>query len=556
MKGCECRYNHTLKMKQFKEYTALVSKYYHTLKYLELKQTLGRIFARILRQYYLKRKINISDAKGKLNYKVKYLTHDPWNSRNELLKNNFTFLNITKKFEHKINWQEQNISLLWNYHLNYFNYLYLLNKKEKISLCYNWIKSNQNKNSVGWMPYPLSLRIVNWCKENFEDSFIENSLFEQVSLLYHTVEFYHPGNHLLENARALIFGGLYFSRYKQGDKWFKKGMQIFEKEISRQVLDDGSFFELSPMYHSIVLEIYLDIVNIYPAMLNDKTHIDRINKMCDYLISVTHPNGNIVLFNDSSEEIAQPVKDLICYAEELLDVKPKVKFNFENSGTYVYKSKNIYLAIDGGEIGPNNLPAHSHSDIFTYELSIGENKIIVDSGTYNYEADKNREYFRSNIAHNTICIDKVNMAECWDKFRVARRYKPENVSFERNPDGFVFNGEFKGYSKLLGERLCIRRNIRCDETKRIITFNDYVEGKGKHLTESFIHIHPDFKYSVEKNSIKIYNGKVISEIEVNSKFRIESHFYSPKFSVKFQNPVIILYENNDIPVKLNYKIHY
>ena len=44
-------------------------------------------------------------------------------------------------------------------------------------------------------------------------------------------------------------------------KWLKKGLKIYQQQVNEQILDDGAHFELSPMYHSIILEDMLDIIN-------------------------------------------------------------------------------------------------------------------------------------------------------------------------------------------------------------------------------------------------------------------------------------------------------
>ena len=69
------------------------------------------------------------------------------------------------------------------------------------------------------------------------------------------------GNHLIANAKALIYAGVFF-KGKEADDWLKAGLGILDDEIVEQVLEDGGHFELSPMYHSIILEDILDLLNV------------------------------------------------------------------------------------------------------------------------------------------------------------------------------------------------------------------------------------------------------------------------------------------------------
>lgn len=123
----------------------------------------------------------------------------------------------------------------------------------KLNSWQDWIKKCSINNKVAWHPYVLSLRIINICKLNINNEIISKNLYQQTSFLYKNLEYYHPANHYLENARALIFAGIFFNRLGEADKWFVKGIEIYEKEIHKQVLADGVYFEKSVMYHAIIL---------------------------------------------------------------------------------------------------------------------------------------------------------------------------------------------------------------------------------------------------------------------------------------------------------------
>ena len=67
------------------------------------------------------------------------------------------------------------------------------------------------------------------------------------------------------NAKALVFAGLFFGgRCEQGEaaRWLAAGFKIAEREFAEQVRPDGSHFEQSPMYHALMVEDALDLINI------------------------------------------------------------------------------------------------------------------------------------------------------------------------------------------------------------------------------------------------------------------------------------------------------
>ncbi len=66
---------------------------------------------------------------------------------------------------------------------------------------------------------------------------------------------------MLANAKALVFAGLWFEG-PEADRWLETGLSIYARELPEQILDDGAHFELSPMYHAIILEDLLDLINV------------------------------------------------------------------------------------------------------------------------------------------------------------------------------------------------------------------------------------------------------------------------------------------------------
>jgi uncharacterized heparinase superfamily protein len=401
----------------------LLSKYYHTVSHLYFNQIFGRILYNIKRKIGLIRTVTPQkEVSGFINPKIPFLLHDPSNNYRDIEKGIFRFLNVSMNLGKPINWNIKSASLLWEYNLHYFQYLSLLPSGLKNELCKQWIHNNKSIKEVGWNPYPLSLRIVNWIKAGIEQPDVIYNLYKQASYLHRSVEYFYSGNHLLENARALIFAGTFINRKHESLKWKETGLTILRSELHEQVLNDGGYYERSPMYHALMLELVLDIINILEQEHPDRPFlIKTAQRMSDYLISVTHPTGNIALLNDATEEIAPPTEQIMQYINRLTGYKPICKVAFPETGYFLFNKDPIYCVIDGAPVGPDHLLAHAHADIFSYELSFEKKKVIVDSGVYEYQKGAMRDYVRSTRAHNTVCIDGVDQVECWDRFRVARR---------------------------------------------------------------------------------------------------------------------------------------
>lgn len=486
-----------------------------------------------------------------------FLQHDCWNSREALQKGRFCFLNRVEPLGRPVDWQAAKPPKLWQYNLHYFNYLYLLTPEEQREICLDWVRANPAAQGTGWQPYPTSLRLVNWCKAQLDDGELLRSMYQQAAFLYRHMEAHHPGNHLLENARALIFAGSSFAGQGEADAWFDRGLQIYRRETPVQVLADGGYFERSPMYHALMLAGYLDILNILPAAKQEPWLADAAKRLSDFLFSVTGPEGDIALFNDSTREIAPPSRELLDYARRLLGQGAEKKALFAESGYFIHESAAVYLIIDGGAISPDYLPSHAHADIFSYELSLHDKLFIVDAGVFEYEAGEMRDYVRSTRAHNTVCVDGRDQAECWGSFRVARRYPPGAVRFDRTGYRSRFQGSFDGYAKLIGDDIRHHRTITCDEERREMVVEDVIEGRGEHLLESCIHLHPDVEVTAAGSRVFLQRDGVRCVIEAQGHdLRIEDSWYCPEFGLQQKNRMLVIGGRLALPTGLSYRIDF
>ena len=537
------------------------SLYFHTLKFVYPFQIYKRIYALIQKKCIPYFPPHLKDEYFQnigLSPQTHFLNHDAWNCTEKILHGKFCFLNDNADLGSPICWQVPNKPMLWQFYLHYFHYLYLLNPEQQETLCLGWIKANPI-GSLGWHSYPLSLRIVNWCKANLQNKECLQSLFQQANFLFHHLETYHPGNHLLENAKALIFAGQFFSNSSYGKKWQAKGIQIFRQETPNQVLADGGYFERSPMYHALMLEAYLDLVNILskenPKLAHDLKK--TASQMTAFLEATTHPNGMLALFNDSTHEVAPQTSKILKYASLLVGASPS-KDCFPKTGFWTYRTDDFYFIIKAGLIAPNHLPAHAHADLFSYELSIAGDPIVVDAGVFEYQAGKMRDYVRSTKAHNTFCVNQQDQAECWASFRIARRYPPKNVTWKSDLNGFEFSGEFLGYSQLLGKKIKCHRKIDCSILNRHFIVTDTFTGTGEFLLESMIHFDHRLKINTRHdNNISIEGEHAKLHFSTTKGLLTqETTWRCPQFGLKHESIAFVVSAQQQIPVSLQYKLNF
>ncbi|MDC8447894.1 MAG: heparinase II/III family protein [Nitrospira sp.] len=473
---------------------------------------------------------------------------------------------------------------LWRYNLHYFDYLHDPQRsfENKCFLITDWIQHNPPGTEDAWEPYTVSLRIVNWIKfflsirvtccedksENLPKREWLGSLHQQALWLEHNIEYHILANHYLKNGIALFFAGMYFEGV-DADRWLKKGLRILREELKEQFLVDGGHFERSSMYHSICLVDYLDVLNLArnsPAAISCEIADEFTGKSTtalDFLSSICLPDGAIPLFNDSAFGIAPTPRQIFEYAERVIGYKVPSPSNslvvsaFESSGYYVCRKAGDMIIVDCGPIGPDYQPGHAHCDTLSYELTIDGQRVVIDSGVFDYEPSQERRYARSTRAHNTVMVDGEEQSEIWGVFRVARRAKPVQGYIDKTGhESVLFEGAHDGYRRLTGKLIHRRRISYEGQGSWVIT--DVLEGNGTHRMESFVHIHPDFTivpsgedvFGIERD------GEAIAVIEALSACRmeIEQGCYFPEFGLSRKNPVLAFSCSGEVPLQLSYRI--
>lgn len=352
---------------------------------------------------------------------------------------------------------------LWRYHLHYFDDLNAYDSKSRGLWHEAWLERWLNEFPPGavdaWDPYPTSLRIVNWIKWELSghgplSESLRQSLAVQTRWLMQCLEYHLLGNHLLANAKALVFAGAYFGG-TEGDAWLRLGEEIYAAQLPEQILADGGHFELSPMYHAIILEDLLDVANVlrtYDFTRSNLPGNGRIAAMRRWLAAMIHPDGQISFFNDAAFGQAAEPSELQAYAERLgYGAAPQIAdgvTHLAESGYVRYQKGDTALIADVGRIGPDYLPGHAHADTLSFELSVYGCRCLVNSGTSEYGVGPERLRQRGTAAHNTLVIDGQDSSEVWSGFRVARRAKPLGVVVETTPEGCLIRASHDGYARL------------------------------------------------------------------------------------------------------------
>jgi hypothetical protein len=473
----------------------LIGLYFRTLRHLTFKQVYYQIAYR-LKKIVFKSK-SMSDHLAKVEQSLQLLPSIP-SPRSYLGNGTFVFLHQKKVFREKIEWDFIDFDKLWAYNLNYFDFLHQpqISIQEATLLIDDFCREAASRKE-GTEPYPISLRGINWIKfftyHQINDSRYNTVLYSHYYSLAKSIEYHLLGNHLLENGFSLLFGAYYF----RNEEFYKKSVAILRHELEEQILKDGAHFELSPMYHQILLFRLLDCINLTrhnPWHADENFHkflALKAQKMLGWIQAITFTSGDVPMVNDAAFGISPSSNDLLNYSKTL-GLYSQTQ-SLSESGYRLIRLGSIELFVDIGNIGPDYIPGHAHSDTFNFIIYIGGLPVIVDTGISTYSRNQKRLTERSTESHNTVKINECNQSEIWASFRVGRRAKVIHTNEGTTEISAIHNGyQFLG--------ILHQRTWQWKENT--VEIRDSISGKSdKYSCVAYFHFHPDRKVHLQDNSI-------------------------------------------------------
>lgn len=567
---------------------------YRTVKDLQPVQVSSRIFLASkakVRQFVRPRvrdyNVRISTLRP-ITLELQWLARPGYIKRaDDCISGRFSFLNRTVQFPGKIDWNSSREPRLWSFNLNYCGVVldlacayrktgddrYLQGLSEHIL---SWICANRILTGNPWTPYTASVRAVNWilaCSQvwdELEPRFVHalaSSLLNHLNFIRANLEFDVGCNHLFENIKALIIGGIFLGPNEAGKPFLQQGQRLLMEQIENQILQDGGHCERSPMYHAIVLEDLLIIRHAYSATgLERPVLLDScISRMAAFLRGLVLPNGELPLFNDSVRDLARPPSELLRWAYEVVggeDPCSERLLIFPSTG-YVRCRNAIgdVLVFRFGPPGPVYQPGHAHADTLSFVLCKADGtEVLIDPGVSDYEPGRWRGYFRSTLAHNTVRVDAMDSTEVWGVFRAGRKANTLAYGCKELGSAVHVFGEHDGYSRLAGQPVHRRDVYFFDDGSLVVL--DTLNGRGVHDVEVLLHYSPDCSVSIDSADIIVVNaGNHRMCLRFLVKGRLSVHrgqlepilgWYAPRFGQKIPSPTVKWFKRVELPFRCGF----
>lgn len=368
-------------------------------------------------------------------------------------------------FANEINWQAQPWDdPEWTFMLNRHHYwldlgrAYLFTGDEKYAQTFakqleHWIDKNplnDTMKSSSWRRIEAGFRAENWIKA-FE--YFKNSPVMTPKLLKKMITSLNQHAHYLNsqysrfsktsNWGVIEFTGLFYLSLFLDDNsmaasWSKSAVEKLDKMIQLQVLDDGSHWEQSPMYHNHVFQSYMNVILTAKRMKYSLSHTiyERTLLMAKANIQWQKPNYHQPLLGDSDDT---DIRDILTFAtlvfnNQVIKSRAFININLESylvfgregekrfeeltaispnyHSVYMESSGDLYMRNtweESASFASLHLKklggGHGHDNIFHFNLFAHQRDYLVDSGRYTYVDGPWRDYFKSSQSHNGIEVD-------------------------------------------------------------------------------------------------------------------------------------------------------
>lgn len=314
--------------------------------------------------------------------------------------------------------------------------------KGKISYAANQQVEKIDNAVFAWRPLEVGQRVEDQTmlfllflkSPNFKADFLEIFLLNYNRHGEHLINNYsEAGNHLLFEAQRLLYAGSCFPELKEAPKWRKSGIHVLNRELEKQVYQDGVHYELDPSYHLDAIHIFMQAARMAKAKGFEKelprSYFYTIEKMIDFVMNITFPDYTYPLFSDarltSKQRLLNDFKKFAGFFPENKEIKywasdklvgpPPAHLSkaFKHGGFYTLRNgwdtQSTQMVV---KAGPKAF-WHNQPDNGTFELFIKGRYFFRDSGSYMYGGDeetlKKRNWFRQTSVHNTLTLNNENI---------------------------------------------------------------------------------------------------------------------------------------------------
>lgn len=337
-------------------------------------------------------------------------------------------------------------------------------------------------------------------------------------------------NHRVAEGLGLMIAGLLVADLPEALVWRVEGRRVLETEARRQIPAGGVGVEQSPTYQAFVMEMLALAVRIADDAGDPlaPSVLEALNDGAAFLRWLLDDEGRAPMIGDDDEGrvLAQPpdrepryvasivaavagltgqeqmappardphLRDLI-FDSPATSGERQAGLKIFDAGGYTCAKETIngrrsHLVFDHGPLGFAPLSAHGHADALAIWLTIDDQPVFIDAGTYLYFSGRaTRTRLRESLAHNTLAVAGRSQSQARPAFSWATQARARLVTVERGASWAV-RAVHDGYRRSFG----VQHERRIQRLPSGYTISDSLDGTRNALpvTLSFL-CHPDLE---------------------------------------------------------------
>jgi hypothetical protein len=293
-----------------------------------------------------------------------------------------------------------------------------------IERCLQWIEAHPSKSDAGWETYSSCERVANLLvfmaaaplptRKPEALPALRSFVAESLQWVDDTLEYYGPvetNNHILNNARALVMGGV----ATDNPGAVRTGLRLFRQCLPEMVLRGGFLRERSSHYQLVVLNWLLDSWHFLASYRHaDAADLNWLREciagMAEAAAMLCDDGGRLMaLIGDVSpdatpEQSSDRLRAL--YPEWWPVARQSVAPRGIRDDWFVLAAGRARIVgnFPRGSYPPR-FPTHGHCDASSFVWRSTRQDILVDPGRYRYTPDAISQFQRSAPAHNVPLIN-------------------------------------------------------------------------------------------------------------------------------------------------------
>ena len=387
-----------------------------------------------------------------------------------------------------------------------------------------WITLNSSQDPIAWRADVVARRVMSWLSQAplvLDDADVQfyrrflRSLMRQVRHLRHTASQARDGVPRLQAAMALSYAALCMARQQ---RHIRAATKRLSEEMARQILPDGGHISRNP---GALIELLIDLLPLRSAftarnLVPPSELLNAIDRMMPMLRFFRHGDGNFALFNGMGPTLTDLITTILAYD----DARGAPLANAPHSGYQRLESASTLVLMDAGCAPPMAVSQEAHAGCLSFELSVKQNRIVVNCGLPVASREGWRQVARTTAAHSTATFNDTSSCRFIEAGPVRRMLygtpmiagpRQVPVTREEQGDGSILRASHDGYAEIFNvihERLLMLSS----DGRRLDGEDSFTPARGELVPadrDQFavrFHLHP----SVKANRLSDGHGAMLA----------------------------------------------